>query len=66
MMDDHPSIRFMRAARGQKLSLPEIAERADLTMHEAREILFRGCQARPRRLQVNDKDRQNIWIEVLE
>ncbi|SEN87476.1 hypothetical protein SAMN04489859_102035 [Paracoccus alcaliphilus] len=61
-MQPDASIAFMRAARGQKLGLREIAERAGLTMDEARDILSRGYRAG--RLTIHDEDRQNIWIEV--
>lgn len=63
MTPEHPSIAFMRAARGQKLGLRKIAERAGLTMDDAREVLSRGYRAG--RLAIHDEVRQNIWIEVL-
>lgn len=56
------SIAFMRAVREGRFTLPEIAERIGVTLDQAREVLFRGVQAK--RLQVNDKDRQRIVIEV--
>lgn len=63
MSPEEQSIAFVRVARTGKLSLHEIAERAGLTINQAREVLFRGSQAK--RLKVRDEDRQNIWIEVI-
>lgn len=63
MSPEEQSIAFVRVARTGKLSLHEIAERAGLTINQAREVLFRGSQAK--RLKVRDEDRQNIWIEVV-
>lgn len=60
------SVAFLRVACSGRFTLHEIAERAGLSLDDAREVLFRGCQARPPRLRVNDKDRQNIVIEVVE
>lgn len=57
------SVAFMRAAREAKRTLREIADASGLTLDQAREVLFRGVQAK--RLKVNDSDRQNIIIEVI-
>lgn len=65
MTPEEQSIAFIKAARSGRFTTAEIAERAGLTMDQAREVLFRGCQAKPPRLRVNDTDRQNIVIEVL-
>lgn len=64
MTPEQQSIAFMRAARSGRFTTAEIAERAGLTMDQAREVLFRGVQAK--RLRVNDTDRQNIVIEIVE
>lgn len=58
----HPSVTFMSIVRSGAFTLAEIAERGGWSMLEAREILFRGVQAK--RLRVNDRDRQNIVIEA--
>lgn len=58
------SLAFLRAVRTGPATLAENAERAGLTLAQAREVLFRGTQAG--RLRVNDQDRQNIVIEVVE
>lgn len=55
------SIAFLRVVRAGRHTLPQIAEQAGLTLDQAREVLFRGVQAR--RLKVDDKDRQNVVIE---
>ncbi|MBM3606567.1 MAG: hypothetical protein FJX25_18210 [Alphaproteobacteria bacterium] len=55
---------FVRVARTGKFSLREIAERAGLSLADAREVLFRGSQLK--RLKVNDHDRQNIFITVID
>lgn len=64
MTPQEQAIVFVRVARTGKLSLREIAERAGLSLDQAREVLTRGSQAG--RLKVNDADRQNIYIMVVE
>lgn len=66
MTPTEQSIAFVKAARGMNRTLSEIATAAGLTMAQAREVLYRGVQARPPRLRVNDADRRNIVIEVAE
>nr|WP_111299411.1 hypothetical protein [Paracoccus saliphilus] len=64
MTPQEQAIAFVRVARTGKLSLREIAERAGLSLDQAREVLFRGSQAG--RLKVNDENRQSIFIEVVD
>lgn len=66
MTPTEQSLAFIKAARGLDRTLAEIAAAAGLTMPQAREVLYRGVQARPPRLRVNDTDRRNIVIEVVE
>ena len=56
------SIAFLRTVHEGRFTLPEIAERVGISLDEAREVLFRGVQAR--RLVVNDSNRQHIVIEI--
>lgn len=62
MTPQDQAIAFMRVVKSGRFTLREIAERAGLSVDDAREVLFRGVQAK--RLTVNDKDRQNIVIEI--
>lgn len=64
MTPEQQSLAFLDAARSGRLSLREIAAQAGLTVDQAREVLFRGVQAK--RLNVRDENRQAIWIEVIE
>ncbi len=59
-----PSIRFLRAARGHRRSLPEIAAEAQIDLIEAAAILGRGMAAG--RLRLHDEDRQDQWVEVID
>ena len=61
MTPGEQAVAFLQAVRTGPLTLPEIAERIGVPLTAAREILFRGVQAK--RLRVNDKDRQRIVIE---
>ena len=56
-------IAFIKAAHGGKFTTAEIAERAGLTLDQARDVIVRGRQAK--RIEIHDEDRQHIWIEVL-
>ncbi|MGP9804054.1 hypothetical protein [Paracoccus sp. NSM] len=62
MTPQDQSIAFMRVVRSGRFTLREIAERAGLSVDQAREVLFRGVQKKL--LIVNDADRQNIVIEI--
>ena len=64
MTPEQQSIAFIRAARGGKFTTAEIAERAGLTMDQARDCIVRGRQAK--RIEIHDEDRQHVWIEILE
>lgn len=55
---------FIAAVRERPRPLREIAEAAGLTVDLAREVLHRGYDAK--RLRINDADRQNITIELIE
>lgn len=55
---------FIAAVRERPRPLCEIAEAAGLTVELAREVLHRGYDAK--RLRINDSDRQNITIELIE
>lgn len=54
---------FVRAARGKRLTLREIAEASDLSLEQARDVLTRGVALK--RLKVRDEDRLHVWIEVV-
>ena len=64
MTPEQQSIAFIRAARGGKFTTAEIAERAGLTMDQARDCIVRGRQ--DTRIEIHDEDRQHVWIEILE
>lgn len=64
MTPEEQSIAFIRAARGGKFTTAEIAERAGLTMDQARDCIVRGRQAG--RIEIHDSDRQHVWIEIVE
>lgn len=64
MTPEQQSIAFIKAARGGKFTTAEIAERAVLTMDQARDCIVRGRQAG--RIEIHDQDRQHVWIEILE
>lgn len=55
---------FLAAARERPRTLREVAEAAGLTVDLAREVLHRGYDAK--RLRINDGNRQNIIIELIE
>lgn len=61
MTPGEQAVGFLQAVRSGPLTLPEIADRLGLSLPAAREILFRGVQAK--RLRVNDANRQRIVIE---
>ena len=63
MTPEQQSIAFIKAASGGKFTTAEIAERAGLTLDQARDVIVRGRQAK--RIEIHDEDRQHIWIEVL-
>ena len=63
MTPEQQSIAFIKAARGGKFTTAEIAERAGLTLDQARDCIVRGRQAK--RIEIPDEDRTHVWIEVL-
>ncbi|VDS07558.1 hypothetical protein PARHAE_00735 [Paracoccus haematequi] len=64
MTPEQQSIAFIKAARGGKFTTAEIAERAGLTLDQARDVIARGRQAK--RIEIHDEDRQHVWIEIVE
>ncbi len=64
MTPEEQSLAFIRAARGGKFTTAEIAERAGLTLDQARDVIVRGRQAK--RIEIHDEVRTHVWIEIVE